>query len=277
MKKLFTLLLICFLALNMAQAQKFYARIGLGGGISTSSSFDMLYKYENDGTSKTISVVPVGLGTGFNGSVSFGYMFSKYIGIDLTVGEFIGLPTTGDSVVHLMGGTQANIKLVGYLFSITPGVVISAGLDKVNPYARFGLQIGALPIMLARYSSENASVNPPATTKMTNGYYGGVALGYTATGGCEFNINKLINLFVELTFAHSTWSPSYSEIIEYTVNGQDKLSTLTVHQKQTDFRDKIRVNATTSDDTPKQALRKTVPFSTASVNFGIKFKFGRSK
>jgi hypothetical protein len=273
MKKIFSLFLLTSLILNLAQAQKFYARVGFGGGISTSASFDMLYKYENDGSSRTVSVVPVGLGTGFNGNLSFGYMFSKYIGIDLTVNGFLGLPSKGDSVVHLLGSTQADIKVAGYLVSVTPGVVITAGLEKINPYARFGLQIGAVPIMLARYSSENASVNPAQTINITNGYYGGVALGYTATGGCEFNINKLINLFAELTFSHATWSPSYSEIIEYKVNGEDKLSTLTVHQKKTDFIDKIILNSSTSPDSPKKALRKTYPFSTASINFGIKFRF----
>lgn len=273
MKKILFMLLISFVAMNTAQAQKFYARLGIGGGISTSSSFDMLYKYETDGSSRTISIVPVGLGSGFNGSASFGYMFSKYVGIDLSLNGFLGVPTSGDSVVQLLGGTQAGIKVAGALISVTPGVVITAGLDKVNPYARFGLQIGALPLMFARYTSENASVNPAQKTEATNGYYGGVALGYMATGGCDFRLSKLINLFAELTFAHATWSPSYSEIIEYTVNGEDKLSTLTVHQKKTDFVDKINSNTIPSANTPKQALRKTIPFSTASLNFGIKFRF----
>ena len=50
MKKIFTLLLLSLLTLNMVNAQKFYARPGVGGGISTSSSLDMVYKYEWDGS-----------------------------------------------------------------------------------------------------------------------------------------------------------------------------------------------------------------------------------
>lgn len=69
--------MLSLLTLNMINAQKFYARLGVGGGISTSSSLDMLYKYEWDGSTLTFSVVPVRLGNGFNGSASFGYMFSK--------------------------------------------------------------------------------------------------------------------------------------------------------------------------------------------------------
>jgi len=252
--------------------QKFYIQIGLGGGVSTASSFDMLYKYSGNEGNATITVVPVGLGNGFNGSLAFGYWFNKYLGAEMSVSEFLGLSTEGDSVEHLVGASRASVKVRGGVLSVTPAVLISAGLKKINPYARFGLQIGVLPHMVSKYSQENASTNPPMSKEITNNYYGGVALGYTAAGGVCFNFSELLSFFLELQFAHSTWSPSYSQITKYTVNGEDKLSSLTTWQKEADFVWERNVNGTIDMTQPRQELRKTYPFSTASINLGIKFR-----
>jgi long-subunit fatty acid transport protein len=252
--------------------QKWYIRIALGGGVSTSSSFDLLYDYDNSGGSKSVSVHPVGIGNGFCAAVGFGYWFSKYVGVEVAVNHFLGLPVEGDSVVHLMGATQANVKVAGSLLSVIPSVVISAGLDKINPYARFGLLVGVWPRITTQYTQENSTVNPPTSLTINNQYYGGLSLGYQAAGGVTFSMSKLISLFAELQFSHSTWSPSYSEITKYDVNGEDKLSTLLPYQKQVNFVDKKYITGTVDMSQPKEELRKTIPFSTAAIMFGIKFK-----
>ncbi len=272
-KKIICIILISLMGWNLTHAQKFYARVGVGGGISTSASLDLIYKYETDGTSSYLSIVPVGIGNGVNGNLSFGYLFNKYLGVDLTVNGFMGFPTGSDSVSSLLGSSRSEVKIAGDLISFIPGIVITAGLEKVNPYARFGVLIGAFPMLFQRYKMENPTVNPAQSAELTNSFYGGVALGYSATGGCDFSLNKLINLFVELSFSHATWSPNYSEVIEYTVNGEDRLSTLTTYQKKTEYVDKIKFDVNPSLDSPREALRETYPFSTFAVNFGVKFKF----
>lgn len=279
MKKHLLIIALLFLScLVMAQNEqekgpkKFYIRIGLGGGVSTSSSFDLLYDFSTSGSSKSVSVHPVGIGNGFNGSAAFGYMFSKYLGVEVSVSEFLGLPTEGDSVVHLMGASQASVRIRGYMLSVTPAVVISAGLEKINPYARFGLLVGALPVITTKYLEENNTTNPTTSKEITNKYYGGVSLGYSAAGGVTFNLSRLISFFVELQFSHSTWSPDRSEVTAYTVNGEDKLSTLLPYQKQVNFVDKKYITGTVDMSQPREELRKTIPFSTAALNFGVIFK-----
>jgi len=252
--------------------KKMYIRVGLGGGVSTSASFDLLYKYSDNGTNSTLSVVPVGLGNGFNGAVAFGYWFNKYVGIELAVSEFMGLPTSGDSVVHIIGANKATVKVRGGMLSVVPSVVISAGLAKVNPYARFGLQIGVLPNLVSKYSKDNGSTNPPMNTQLVNQYYGGAALGYTVAGGVNFNFTKLLAFYVELQFSHATWSPNHSEVVKYTVSEEDRLSSLTTWQKQADFVMEVNTNQVIDQNQPRQELRKTYPFSTASINIGLLFK-----
>ena len=252
--------------------RKFYIGIELGGGISTASSFDMLYKYSGDAANSTVSVVPVALGNGFNGSLNVGYWFCKYAAAELGVSEFLGLPTQGDSVVYLIGASRAIAKVRGSMLSVIPAIVISAGLEKINPYARFGLQIGVLPYMVSKYSQDNSSTNPPMSKKIYNDYYGGIALGYTAAGGVTFKFTDLISFYVEIQFAHSTWSPNHSQVVKYTVNGEDRLSELTTWQKQADFVWEKNVNGTVDITQPRQELRTTYPFSTASINLGLKFR-----
>ncbi len=266
-KKIICIILISLMGWNLTHAQKFYARVGVGGGISTSASLDLIYKYETDGTSSYLSIVPVGIGNGVNGNLSFGYLFNKYLGVDLTVNGFMGFPTGSDSVSSLLGSSRSEVKIAGDLISFIPGIVY-AGLE-----GNLMLVGGCRASHRFNYKMENPTVNPAQSAELTNSFYGGVALGYSATGGCDFSLNKLINLFVELSFSHATWSPNYSEVIEYTVNGEDRLSTLTTYQKKTEYVDKIKFDVNPSLDSPREALRETYPFSTFAVNFGVKFKF----
>ncbi len=274
------LALICFLCAYTLTAQKeeqrnfnrFYINLGLGGGVSTSSSFSLLYDYGGTATDPTISVHPVGLGNGFNGSAAFGFRFSRYAAVEVSVNEFLGLPVGGDSSVNLLGASTAEVKILGRMFSVVPAIVFTAGLEKINPYARFGLLIGTFPTVLTKYANENPTTNPSSRLEIWNHYYGGVALGYAAAGGVSFHISARINLFAELQFTHATWSPSHGEITKYVVDGVDKLSTLSPYEKQVDFVFEKSLYEPKDYSQPRQELRMTMPFSTMAMNFGVTFK-----
>lgn len=275
------LLLICALGFYAVSAQdkpaqksfRFYANASIGGGISTASSFDLLYDVDLNSTNPSVSVHPVGLGTGFNGYATFGFRFSKYAAVEVSANEFLGLPVGGDSVMNLPGSSNAEVKIAGRLFSVVPAIVINAGLEKVNPYARFGLLVGVSPYMITRYNEPNDKGNPATALEIYNQYYGGIALGYSAAGGVSFGISDRIRLFAELQFTHATWSPDHSEIIRYMVYEEDKLSTLTNYEKYVDFvTTKYLADPKNSGD-PRKELRTAIPFSTAAANFGFSFSF----
>jgi hypothetical protein len=276
------LILICTLSVSLSvigqdqQAQKFsrwYANLGIGGGVSTSSTFSLLYDLDMNSTNPSVSVHPVGLGNGFNGYATVGFRFSKYLAVEVGANEFVGLPVGGDSVVNLFGSGHAEAKILGRMFSIVPAIVISAGLDKINPYARFGLLVGAFPTMITRYIEENDKGNPATSLEIDNQYYGGVALGYVAAGGVSFKLSKLISVFTEVQFSHATWSPDHSEITKYTVYELDKLSTLTPYEKQVDFVSTKYFADPKNSGSPRKELRMTVPFSTFAANVGVSFNF----
>jgi len=267
-----SLLLACAVsAQTPPMPSSFYVRLGVGVSGGTSSNLDMLYKYTNDGSKESIQVVPVDLGSGFTGSVGFGYMVKKYLGFELTVSQFLGLPNFGDSIMKFPGGTSVTARIAGNMLAVTPSVVITAGLTKVNPYARFGMVVGVLPTMFGRLEATQAT-NPTTDIILIRKYYGGVALGFSATLGVDFNISKVINLFAEANFQGITWSPSYSEITKYTINGNDHLGDMTTFMKETEYYSKLELNDYVSPDVPKKELRKTYPFDQAGVTFGVRFK-----
>ncbi|MCK9422333.1 MAG: outer membrane beta-barrel protein [Bacteroidales bacterium] len=272
MKKIFFLVLLGTMLAGVVNAQKFYTRLGIGLSGGTTSNLDMLYKYTTDGNKETIEVVPVDLGSGFTGTVGFGYMVKKYLGFELSVSEFIGFPNLGDSIMKFPGGYNVTARLTGNMLNITPAIVITAGLEKVNPYARFGLVIGVLPNMYGRIEATQAT-NPPNDIVMIKKFYGGVALGYNAALGVDFNISKVVSLYAEAAFQGITWSPFYADITKYTVNGNDHLADLTTFQKQTEYYSKLQLNAYVSPDVPKKELRKTYSFDNAGITLGVRFKF----
>jgi len=272
MKKILLLVLFSLMLTGIVNAQKFYTRLGIGLSGGTSSSLDMLYNYTDDGSTKSIHVVPVDLGSGFTGSVAFGYMVKKYLGFELAVSQFIGFPNLGDSIMKFPGGTDVTARITGNMLSITPSILITAGLEKVNPYARFGMVIGVLPNLYGRFEATQAT-NPPTDIVMIKKHYGGVALGYAAALGVDFNVSKLISFYAEATFQGITWSPFYSEIIKYTIGGVDHLGDLTTFQKETEYYSKLILNDYVSPDVPKKELRKTYPFDNAGVTLGVRFKF----
>jgi len=273
MKK--TIILIIFLVfyIGSSNAQKFYARIGVGASAGTTSTLDMLYKYSYDGGNRTIRVVPVDLGSGMNGSVAFGFMPCKYVGFELAISKFIGFLSRGDSVMKMLGGVNSEATVKANVLSLIPSVVVSAGLEKVNPYGRFGIMIGVLPVMRQFYKSERTSVHPPNEVEATHEYTGGVAIGFNATGGVSFKVNNLISMFAELNFTGMSYSPTESDLIRYDINDVDQLPSLSTKQKETIYLKKINLDEQIPDTSPDKKLMKSYSLNSVGASFGIVFSF----
>jgi len=272
MKRILLSLVSVMLLASVANSQGFYARVGVGLSGGTTCNLDMLYKYTNDGTTRKIEVVPVDLGSGFTGAASVGYMVKKYFGFELSISQFLGFSNVGDSIMRIPGAMNATAKISGSMLSVIPAVVITAGLDKVNPYARFGIVLGVMPRIYGRYEATQTT-NPPTDIVIWKQFYGGMALGFNATAGVDFNLSKVVNFFVEATFNGITWSPNYSEIVTWTKNGVDELPTKNAKEIKTKYYSTIDLNEQIPDTNPDKKLRSTYPFNNAGVSFGVKFKF----
>jgi hypothetical protein len=271
-KHLLTLLLILTFA-GLAEAQSFYTRLGVGVGPGIANNLDMLYSYSNDGTNRMVTVMPLGLGRGFTGVAAFGYQPSKYIGLEFGISQFLGFPKIADSVVNLPGGTSGEVRVTGTMLSLLPAIVIRPGLGDVDPYARVGFILGIRPTINATAEVTNASTNPPEEAEAIRHLYGGVAAGLNAALGISWAVNDLVSLYAEGSFSSISYSPRYGELVKYEVNGVDQLPEMTVKEKETEYYSNINPDEVIPDTSPNKELRKSLPFSNASFNFGIIFKF----
>jgi opacity protein-like surface antigen len=268
---------LLILAFGTVRAQKFYATAGIGGTLGVGYDYNLLNNGKSYGFgSYTIESVPVTLGTGFNVTARFGYSFSKYIGIELGMGQFFSLSKNAEWISEEEGGIDYDYKLKGRMMTIVPSVFITPGLEKLNPYARLGLMVGILPVMY------KATVETQATTtnyeiETLEKYSGKIAIGFQASAGAEYNVSDLIAIYAEVSFNGISYTPGKSELTVYDVDGVDQLDLLTVYQKETTYVKSLDYDyeSNPDPDKPREELRYSYPFSGIGMNFGVKFKFGK--
>ena len=277
MKKMYLLVLaICMMA-GTLNAQKSYIRLGVGGGVG-------LKQYEGDtwvdethtSTSDNLVIKSLGLGCGFNANLAFGYMLSDYVGIELGVNEFIGLgnkvksSSTSGSYDHSSDATFS-----GMMLQIVPAIIITPGLEKVNPYARLGMSVGILPSVVGKFNSTSTgggTLKSSSSSESKLKLSGGVALGFTAAGGIDFNLSKHFTFFGELVFNGITYAPAKGKYTKYTVDGVDKLATMTTKDKEWTYEKKFDAAEVIPEDSPAKLPKSSFNFSNVELNIGIKFK-----
>ena len=275
MKKLILLALAFALTAGMAHAQKAYLRLGLGGGVGLVQYNDNWYNETKTSSADNIEMRSASLGSGFNANLAFGYMFSQYIGMELGVNQFLGMAkkTTYSASSNTMddAGTQ---KIAGTMLQIVPAVVITPGIEKVNPYARLGMIIGVLPAITSSYE-ETITTNGgfKATSKFEGKTrdYGGVALGFTAAAGAAFQLSEKLSFFGELVFNGVTYSPAKGKIKTYTVDGTDELGSLPTKAKEWTYERKMDLDEQIPSGSPDKRQKVTANFSNVELNVGIKF------
>ncbi len=278
MKKIIFLAFFLFLMRFLTHAQestdfkdRFYARVGGGYGIGL-CDYDPCDDYDEDyyptyNDFKSINFVP---GRGFDIDVGAGYMFTRNIGAELDIKDFFGLPIkeTINNYYGEGGGQITTERYTGMLFQVIPSFVLDLGFDKIDPYARFGLIIGAYPQI--NYKKTETQGND--TYDYVGKYMGNVPLGYSAAAGVKLNLNDHFSLFGEFDCNGLNYSPKKYKLTKYTVNGVDELSTLTTSQKEIDFV-KSYDAMQTSTDSPSKQLKQSFPFSNFEINIGAQYKF----
>ena len=146
MKKIIKLTVCICLMAGITNGQKMYIRFGLGGGPGLKQYNGTEWADNTYSSSADKYVIKSeGLGGGLNGNLAFGFMMSKYLGFDIGVNTFVGLPKTVNYSSSSGGGsTSAEAKISGMMVQIVPAIVITPGLEKINPYARMGLVVAPL-------------------------------------------------------------------------------------------------------------------------------------
>jgi len=245
------------------------AYVSLNAGYGFGSSSGSLQNETSGSNSTTYENVNISLGKGLNFGGAYGYMFNKNVGAELGLSYLIGGTTsTKDASTSLTDTYDYSASMLRF----NPSIVIAAGLDGINPYAKFGAVIGTGSFNVNKSSSETYRSNT-SVSKVTTKYNGGLALGVTASLGASYKINDKISLFGELALVSMSYAPTKGEITAYTEDGVDRLSGLKTSQKKFDFVNTYTRNSTVtpSDSQPSQSLKSKSPFGSFGLNIGLKY------
>jgi hypothetical protein len=270
MKKLNLFLLVFVISLFTGSlfAQGAYVNINAGYGFSTSSSnlyfFDF---YNSSGSSGTYTEeqVCVSLGKGFNFGGTFGYMFNKNVGAELGINYLLG--GKSEAKDEWSGGGNATYNLSSKMLRFSPSIIIAAGFEGVNPYARFGAIIGTGKVVYEYDETDDGD-----NMKMSMDLNGGIALGLNAAIGANFSISDNMSLFGEINMVNMSYAPKKGEITEATYNGTDLLPDMTTRDKEIEFVDSYTYSYDNppAESEPEKELKQYLPFGSIGISFGLR-------
>ncbi len=264
-------IITCVLALltfNSFAQKNFYVKLNGGYNMGIVS-----YNGRNQNQSGTITnyeKVPFSLSSGIQFGGAAGYMFSKFIGAELGVSYLIGNTVSMTDKSNTSSSTE---NVSSRLLNFTPSLVITPGLEKLNPYAKFGLSLG-LASITDKMESTNNNGSSTTTSSQTRVFDGGMAIGFMGTLGLSYKINDKVSLIGELNIASISYSPTKGENTEYKINGVDMLSSMPKSQKNIEFVDSYSQdnNSQSDPNSPSKSIAPSFPFSSVGLNIGVMYK-----
>ncbi len=269
-----------------AGAQGMYVDVSVGYGFPFNTSSGMLtqsttvetvnydlFEFRQTGTEEKVAL---SLGKGVNFGATFGYIFTPYLGAELQISYLAGGSTETSSsyqLTEIMGGVSKtytstyNQFISANQLRFIPTIVLTAGLQKINPYAKVGLIIGTGKVNFNLQSNE-AGERETKSYKMN----GGAAFGLSTRMGIVYKFDERMSYFAEVQIVNMNYKPTDSELIEYTVNGVDELGNLTTREKLIRFVDELSYDSDEEplNNKPSKALQIHMPFSSVGINVGVR-------
>lgn len=267
-------------------AQQFYADINMGYGIPVSGSSTFLRdatNYSDQSTnyySNTVKVKPLSLGNGMNFGINTGYLFNKYIGFDLGINYQIGNATTGtqnstyyDSIpVPSFGKSSFKQSFRSNMLYITPSLLLQTDLKKFSPYAKLGFAMGYGKI----YHDVEEYHNVYGSSKYTEEFYGGLALGFELGMGATYNLNERFGIYAEAYYRNMTYSPKKSTITAHSRNGNDDLDQYSAAYIETEYEKEVTEDKDRSQpdySSPSKETLISFPYHSLGLKLGLKLNF----
>jgi hypothetical protein len=149
-------------------------------------------------------------------------------------------------------------------------IIIAAGFEKINPYAKFGFIFGTGSIFFEYNENDNGDIFKEKTK-----YNGGSAFGLNAAIGVLYKLKDRISVFAELNMVNLSYAPKKGEVTNATYNGDDVLNYYYSYDKDTEFVDTYTYNYNnpSADTEPRELLKQKFPFGSVGINLGLQFNF----
>lgn len=247
-------------------------------------------------TAKTSENIVGSFGKGFNGRVSGGYMFNKYIGVEASLEFFAGSKILTDQITRSNVDTVWNLDIENFSSSksfakinqarLIPSVVFSTDTVKgISGYAKLGMLLPVYGKGVASVNEVNSHINAQGEIlrdriNIESKITGKIALGFKGAIGLKYNIKPNISVFGELFVSSVNGNHNKRTITSYKVNEVEKIDNFKEYQKTIEFVDKLdgssnnaAYNNTIDVDAPRHELNRKSHLTQMGIQVGVRFSF----
>lgn len=268
---------IAFIIMNLfsvapLQAQSFIdIQAGYGFG-ALNSSLGNYYNVAWTNTTSKIENVNISFGKGFTFTGAYGYRFSDVLGASVQASYLLGTNNTITNTYSEPGNPDMYKGILKYrsrMIRLNPSIECTIKPGKISPFMDFGFIIsyGKLiqDVHENSYGTEIVGIRK---------FSGGLGYGITAGLGCQYGLSDRISLYGRLRSESISYAPSHSEVTKYESDGEDLLSTLSIHDRETEYVNELEsdVSATEDENKPAQELKTHYPFGSIHFSIGVRIK-----
>ena len=225
------------------------------------------------------------LGKGIWVIFSVGYNFTAQFSTELGVSYLKGKETQTSMTLRYPNSEEISTQtLTGHLFSINPTFVFSSKeKDVFRTYVALGFPINYISFDSYYVGKEQGSYK---TSEILRKYTGSVKVGVSTQLGITARLYENLEMFGEIGFTYINFSPNESEVTSYEVGGNDSLSTLSISELKTIYKDKVvkdydYINGqwveNYDSDKPRTRQKFDTPFSYLSFSLGLKVYLFKKK
>ncbi len=214
-----------------------------------------------------LELADVNLGKGLNFGATFGYMFNKFVGAELSANYLLGSKSNGKQ--KFLSGDYVNNEVYAKMLQLKPTLVITGGFAKINPYAKFGVILG----VASKVTIENNGASGTNTFASKQEFTGSTPIGFHGGAGLLYSVNDKISIFGELNVNNLNYSPKKSEITEATSNGVNALPLISTENAQIEFVDSVESAAISVPTSPRKEPKTNFNMSNLALNFGVRYNF----
>jgi opacity protein-like surface antigen len=264
-KKFTSVLLFCIFTSPLF-AQGPFITFNAGYGVKMASQnleYFEFYNFTSGNNSSTSEQVNVSLGKGVSLGAAIGVMFNENIGAELGISYLLGGKSKAQD--KYIGGTT-DYSLSSRMLRVNPSLVLSSNSEKIKPYAKFGVMVGAGSVFYEFIDNDDGD-----EVRLLMKLNEGIAAGLTSGIGATFNSSENIAFYGELNMVNMSYAPTKGEITEATFNGADRLPQFTTNEKETEFVDSYTsTGGNPPDSQPSQSLKQKLPFGSFGLCFGVR-------
>jgi hypothetical protein len=305
MKKLLPLILSFILFTGTLMSQSIYVRAGGGYGLPIASSvlgekilYTQVYNGVNTTNSASTESITGSFGSGANFNFALGYKFNENFIFEINTQFLISKKNNSSdnnlssdplNLYSYVDNSNTTTSAKGLFFN--PSFIFSAGFGKAAPYGRFGLVIGSPKISGTGSYYYNGDGIDSTVTEFE--YSKGITFGFQGAIGMNWKLSDKLDIYTEMNFISMTYYPGeYNVTKDVSGNGftvTDNLPNMSKYLKQTIYEKKFDPSSVNTIDQygyynqiidinkPTVSLRKAMPFSSLSLQIGIRYNLWKKK